>query len=117
MRIGSLITPFGLLAILVGCAGASGTRPAALTSPLNGQYDTGKVVSVRPIDPGAASPAVQQIFAALQLPGAPVPAGQAEVIIRKDDGEITSMVQPAGRFEPGERLAIVGAAATVLQPE
>jgi hypothetical protein len=103
-------------ALLTGCAAGRASAPAALTSALNGRYETGRVVAIRAIDATAGGTA-RQVLAALRSPAGPIPDDQAEVIIRQADGTVNSIVEPMGSIVNGEKVAIVEAAATVLRPE
>ncbi|HQT47300.1 MAG TPA: hypothetical protein PLY97_08780 [Acidocella sp.] len=116
VRLRSIVCRVGAVSLLVSCAGHA-TQPVALTSPLSGQYETGHVVAVRSINVEASADAVQNILTVLHTPGGPIPDGQAEVIIRKEDGSITSIVEPSSPIVKGERIAILEAATTVLRPE
>ena len=71
------------------------------------------MISVRPAAFDGSDAATQQILATLH---APAPARQAavELVIRRQDNAVVSIVQPAGTgqpdFAPGEHVAIVEAA-------
>lgn len=114
---------FALLAIapLAGCAGHTIPSPAAQTSSLNGQLNTGTVVAVRNVEVDHDNGAVRSVLAALGQTPSEASNGAVEVIIRRQDNTITSVVQPQHArqpdFEPGDKVAIVEAAATILRPQ
>jgi hypothetical protein len=112
------LLPLAWLApLLAACAAPP---QGAQTSPLTGQLRLGTVISVRPAAFDGSDAATQQILATLH---APAPARQAavELVIRRQDNAVVSIVQPAGTgqpdFAPGEHVAIVEAANTVVRPQ
>ena len=89
---------FAFLLILDGCAGEH-PRPAADSiPPANVIYGTILVARQAEAAPG--------VLAALGVaPGADNPA--TEFIVREDDGQVISVVEPGGsRLMPGERVMI-----------
>jgi outer membrane lipoprotein SlyB len=101
-----------LAALLVGCAARPIPPPAAQTYSLPGKYRPGVVVAVRQVDIARADPSragVNAVLAALNQ-GAPAGAIAAqEVVIRRDDGSATTVVEPAGTnetFAVGDNVAI-----------
>jgi outer membrane lipoprotein SlyB len=81
---------------LAACAPTANTTQPALTSTHNGTVTLGVVTSVRPIVSGTSQngiqPGVNDVMAALQEP-APSPSFEArEYIIRRNDGNTTSIV-------------------------
>jgi outer membrane lipoprotein SlyB len=113
--------PLLAMGLLGGCAGRTLPAPTAQTSSLQGRLETGTVVSVRNVNSTNGNIGVNQILAALGQ--APVtdwkPA--VEIVIRRHDNTVTSIIQPQqtgqSQFVPGENVAIVEAAATVVRPE
>jgi hypothetical protein len=125
-----------LAALLAGCA-ASRVPPVPLTaSPHAGAYVEGTIVAVR--DAGAATGTIGlvAVLAALNQPalltagqpalataGQPAQptAGQQELVIRRADNSVTSLVQAPGpaapAFHAGEKIAIITAADTIVRPE
>jgi outer membrane lipoprotein SlyB len=106
---------------LTGCAARTLPAPTAETSPLAGRLSLGTVVSVRNITFENGDPTVSQILAALGT-ASPARRGAAvEIVIRRQDNSIASLVQrpqlPQAQFVPGEHVTIVEAAATVIRPE
>jgi hypothetical protein len=109
-----------LAALLAGCA-ASRVPPVPLTaSPHAGAYVEGTIVAVR--DAGAATGTIGlvAVLAALNQP-ALTTAGQQELVIRRADNSVTSLVQAPGpaapAFHAGEKIAIITAADTIVRPE
>jgi outer membrane lipoprotein SlyB len=94
--------------------------PPAQTTSLTGQLRLGTVVSVRPAVFDGNQTTIQQILVTLNVPA---PAGQdaVELVIRRQDNSVISIVQPAGPGQPefvsGEHVAIVEAANTVVRPQ
>jgi outer membrane lipoprotein SlyB len=107
--------------LLEGCASPSQLAPVAQTSPLTGRFTTGTVISVRNIDSGDDEGAVVQILAALGQVPLSNRDQAVEIVIRRQDNTVTSIVQQQqpgqSSFVPGERVAIVEAAATIIRPE
>ena len=112
---------FVIAPLLEGCAAHNLPAPIAQTSPLNGRFSTGTVVSVRQVDRGDDDGAVAQIVTALGLPPARSQGQAVELVIRRRDNTVTSIIQQQHSglpsFAPGENVAIVEAAATVVRPE
>lgn len=108
------------LAPLFACAGHAVPPPSAQATSLTGQLRLGTVVSVRPATSDGRDAATQQILATLHAP-APAPQAAVELVIRRQDNSVVSIVQPAGPgqpdFLPGEHVAIVEAADTVVRPQ
>jgi outer membrane lipoprotein SlyB len=107
--------------LLAGCAAHHLPSPLAQTSSLNGRFSTGTVVSVRQVDRSDNDGAVAQILKALGRPSAQSQGQAVELVIRRQDNTVTSIIQPQASgqpsFTPGEKVAIVEAAATVVRPE
>jgi len=107
--------------LLEGCAAHHLPSPVAQTSSLNGRFSIGTVVSVRQVDRSDNNGAVVQILTALGRPSAPSQGQAVELVIRRQDNTVTSIIQPQNsgqpNFTPGEKVAIVEAAATVVRPE
>lgn len=93
------------LLVLAGCA-APRPKPVAVATPGNVSYGTILVVRRAEAAPG--------VLAAIgEVPGADDPA--IEFIVREDDGQVVSVVEPGGsRLTPGERVMIVHGAVTRL---
>jgi outer membrane lipoprotein SlyB len=108
----------GALPLLAGCAAPAPVRPVAQTSPLNGRLSTGTVVAVRPVNVAAGNAALARVLAGLGQPSASDPPPAEEVVIRRQDSSVVSVIearQPG--FTPGEDVNIAEAAATVLRPQ
>ena len=107
--------------LLEGCAASNLPPPIAQTSPLNGRLNTGTVVSVRQVNQSDDDGTVAQILDALGRPSPQSPVQAVELVIRRRDNTVTSIIQQqhAGQpnFTPGEQITIVEAAATVVRPE
>jgi len=109
----------GLLAtlILAGCAASGLPGPALTESPLGAGYTRGTIVAVRDADAGAG---VAGVLAALNEPSRAAPGAQ-ELVIRRADRSVTSLVQapPPGEppFRAGETVAIITAAQTIVRRE
>ena len=112
---------FVVAPLLEGCAAHHLPAPIAQTSPLNGRLSTGIVVSVRQVDTAANDGTVSQILTALGRPAARGQGQAVELVIRRQDNTVTSIVQQQRPGQPsfvaGENVAIVEAAATVVRPE
>jgi outer membrane lipoprotein SlyB len=108
-------------ALLSGCAGHTLPAPTAQTSSLQGRFETGTVVAVRNVNSGDGNHAVNQILTALGQTPVTDWKPAIEIVIRRRDNTVTSIIQPqqAGQpeFVPGENVAIIEAAATVVRPE
>jgi outer membrane lipoprotein SlyB len=108
-------------AFLSGCAGLTLPAPTAQTSSLQGRFETGTVISVRNVNSGDGNDSVNQILGALGQTPITGWKPAVEIVIRRRDNTVTSIIQPqqAGQpeFVPGESVAIVEAAATVVRPE
>ncbi len=116
------ITLCGFLAVLAGCTGHVAPAPIIQASPLTGRLTAGVIVSVRSIDPGLSPAITNSILTALgQAPVNLARVSATEIVIRRADQTGTSIVEPvrsgALGYAPGERIAIVEAAATVIHPE
>ena len=108
----------GALPLLAGCAARAPVQPLAQTSPLRGRLSTGTVIAVRPVDIPAGNAALARVLAGLGQPTASDPPPAEEVVIRRPDSSVVSVVearQPG--FTPGERVNIAEAAATALHPQ
>jgi hypothetical protein len=110
-----VVSPF-----LSGCAGRTLPAPTAQTSSLQGRFETGTVVAVRNVNSGGNN-AVNQILTTLGQTSVTGWKPAVEIVIRRHDNTVTSIIQSqqAGQpeFVPGEKVAIVEAAATVVRPE
>jgi hypothetical protein len=112
-------TGAGLLAslILAGCTASALPPPTLTESPLNGGYTRGTIVAVRDADAGAG---VAGVLAALNEPSRTAPGAQ-ELVIRRADRSVTSLVQapPPGEppFRAGENVAIITASDTIVRRE
>ena len=108
-------------AFLSGCAGRTLPAPTAQTSSLQGRFETGTVIAVRNVDSGEGNTAVNQILTALGQTPVTGWKPAVEIVIRRRDNTVTSIIQPQQadqpEFVPGEKVAIVEAAATVVRPE
>jgi outer membrane lipoprotein SlyB len=106
-----------LAPLLAGCAGH---MPPAQTTSLTGQLHLGTVVSVRPAVFDGNEAATQKILVTLNVP-APTGQDAVELVIRRQDNSVISIVQPAGPGQPdfvsGEHVTIVEAANTVVRPQ
>jgi outer membrane lipoprotein SlyB len=106
---------------LTGCARRTLPAPTAQTSSLQGRFETGTVVAVRNVNSGDGNNAVNQILTALGQTSVTGWKPAVEIVIRRRDNTVTSIIQSqqAGQpeFVPGEKVAIVEAAATVVRPE
>ena len=107
--------------LLAGCAAKHVAPPVAQTSPLQGRLNFGTVISVRNVMIAKKDGTTLSILSAL---GVAAPAGSwggIELVIRRQDLTITSVIQrkEVGQpvFVPGERVAIAEAAATIVRPE
>jgi outer membrane lipoprotein SlyB len=111
-----------ILALLEGCAGHSAPPPVAETSPLTGKLSAGTIVSVRHVDPQNNQDVTEAILNALGVKQIPTADGRyVEIVIRKENGTGTSIVQAqlAGHALPvqGGKVAIVEAAETVIHAD
>ncbi len=112
--IGTITFPLMVVLALSGCAPA---RAPALQAPVSqalGGPTVAIVAAVRPIpalamtgnDPQAAILAAMGVSPAARAPDEAV----SEIILRRDDGEAQSVVQPdAADLAPGERVMVVPA--------
>jgi outer membrane lipoprotein SlyB len=107
--------------LLAGCAARHVAPPTPETSPLQGRLNFGTVISVRTVMIAKNGGTTVSILSAL---GVTAPAGSwagVELVIRRQDLTVTSVVQREQlgqpRFVPGERVAIAEAAATIVRPE
>ena len=111
----------GALPLLTGCAARAPVQPVAQTSPLNGRLSTGTVLAVRPVNVAAGNAALARVLAGLGQPSASDPPSAEEVIIRRQDSSVVSVIetrqpgQPG--FTPGESVDIAEASATALHPQ
>ena len=95
------------LLLLAGCA-ASRPKPVALTAPANANVSYGTILVARRAE---AAPGI--LAAVGEVPGADDPV--MEFIVREDDGQVVSVVEPGGSgLAPGERVMIVHGAETRL---
>jgi len=108
----------GLLPLLTACAAS--VAPSAPASAPTGQLHLGTVVSVRPASFNGGNEAAQKILATLNVP-TPAEQGAVELVIRRQDNSVISVVQPAGPGQPdfvsGERVMIVENTNTVVRPQ
>ena len=116
-RIPSLAV-LALMAPLAACAG-TGPAPAPVDkSALIGRYTPGIVLAIRPVSLTPATPALVAVLTALGQPApAAIPAAR-EILIRRPDNSTAAIIQPAAQhFAPGQAVAIVEAAGTVLRTQ
>lgn len=97
--------------LMLALAGCAAPQPAPLVAVSPGAAGNGVIVVLRP--PAPDSPARRRVLVALGV--APMPAGDAEVIVRADDGRPLSVMQ-GGALRPGERVALIGGSRTRLAP-
>ncbi len=111
-RAGSGAVGLLLMAVmpLAGCAPAQApvaAQPQA-TGPAGADYAT--IAAIRPIPPAGTGGGVDpqtEILAAMGLPPAPATPGSTEIILRRDDGDTLSVVEPgAAALSPGERVML-----------
>jgi outer membrane lipoprotein SlyB len=106
---------------LTGCAAPPRPTPVAQTSPLTGRMTQGTVVSVRTVDVAAGNTALAKVLTSLGQPAAASTPPAVELIIRRQDSSIVSVVQPQQAGQPvfalGESVNIAEAAATVVHPQ
>ena len=107
----------GLLPLLTACAASvAPSAPAPPTSRLH----LGTVISVRPASFDGDNEAAQKILATLNVP-TPTEQEAVELVIRRQDNSVISVVQPAGPGQPdfvsGERVMIVENTNTVVRPQ
>ncbi len=116
-RVGRYV--LGLVAVfgLAGCAGHAVPPATTQTSALGGAYATGTVLTLRQVNPQDVA-LTQTILTALDETNATVmPAQAVELLIRKNDGGIVAFLQSGPpSFAPGEPVAIIEAAQTVIRP-
>ncbi len=94
-----------MAAALAGCA-AKPLPPAVQTYSLPGKYRPGVVVAVRAVDMAPQDSGRAGVNAVLAALGQSAPAGAIaaqEVVVRRDDGSATTVVEPAGA---GESFAV-----------
>ncbi len=116
---------FALLAVapmVTGCTQHAIPAPAAQISPLTGRFETGTIVAVRAVDAGSDINATNAILSALnEQPISGMPKQAVEILIRRQDNTVTSIVQQQQIGQtgllPGQKVAIVEAAATVIRGE
>lgn len=97
------VLPICFLLAVAACAGPR-PRPVAVSPPANVSYGTILVARQAEAAPG--------VLAALGEAGA-ADDPAVEFIVREDDGQVVSVVQPGGsRLAPGERVMIVHGAET-----
>jgi outer membrane lipoprotein SlyB len=107
------------IALMLQACAAATTAPATAsqTPPAN----SGTVVAVRNIRVDGRDPAVDKILAALGQPASNNPETAIEVIVRRPDNTIVSIIQPTQPaqpdFVPGERVAFLNTAAAAIRPE
>jgi len=103
---------------LQGCA-AGPTAPVttAQTPPDN----TGTVLAIRNVNVEGSNAAVNKILTTLGQPPANSPESAEEVIIRRPDHSVVSVIEPAQPgepgFVPGETVVIVASTTTAIRPE
>ncbi|HEY1857200.1 hypothetical protein [Acidocella sp.] len=114
------VLPFVWLAPLLAACAGNMTQPAAQATSLTGQLRLGTVISVRPAVFDGTDAVVQKILVTLNV-SAPTEQEAVELVIRRQDNSVVSIVQPAGPGQPdfvsGEHVAIVEAANTVVRPQ
>ena len=104
---------------LAGCAGHAIPPATTQTSALGGAYATGTVLALRQVNPQADTPLTQAVLTALgETTPTVAPQQAAELLIRRNDGGIIAFLQPGPPiFAPGESVAIIEAAQTVVRPD
>ena len=108
----------GALPLLAGCAARAPVQPVAQTSPLSGRMSSGTVVAVRAVNVPSGNAALAQVLTSLGQPSAGDPPPAEEVVIRRPDSSIVSVIEPQQPgFTPGTRVNIAEAAATALHPQ
>jgi hypothetical protein len=117
-----LIGICGVLATVAGCASHVAPAPIIQASPLTGRLTTGVIASLRSIDADLDPALTNSIVTALgQTPVNPAAVSAVEIVIRRTDRTGTSIVEfaqtGAKTYAPGEKIAIVEAATTVIRPE
>ncbi len=109
------------LPVLTGCATPPLPAPVAQTSPMTGRMTQGTVVAVRAVNVPAGNAALAKVLTSLGQPAAASTPAAVELIIRRQDSTIVSIVQPqqAGQpaFAPGESVNIAEAASTAVHPQ
>jgi hypothetical protein len=109
------------LPLLAGCAAHAPVQPVAQTSPLSGRMTTGTVVAVRAVNLPAGNAALAQVLTSLGQPAAGNPPPAEEVVIRRQDSSVVSVIelQQPGQpsFAPGTSVSIAEAAATAVRPQ
>jgi outer membrane lipoprotein SlyB len=121
----ALIGRFGcaaplLLAALAGCA-APRTLPSAPPAAPQAALHLSTIVDVRQVDiSGDANgrAGVDAVLAALRQPPSSGAIVAQEVVMMRDDGTGTSLVErPPGNFQVGQHVAIIENGATLLAPQ
>jgi hypothetical protein len=106
--------------LLAGCAAPRTLPPAPPAAPQAELHRT-TIVDVRQIDISGATngrAGVDAVLAALQQPASSGDIVAQEVVMLRDDGTGTSLVErPPGNFQVGEHVAIIENGATMLVPQ
>ncbi len=113
------VSLFGLL-LLPACAPPSIPAPESLSSPLVGRISAGSVLTIRPVVIPTNDSSFEMILAVLREAPVPQPSGAVEVLVRRRNGTVNSIVEPSNAsasFPPGQGVSIVEAADTVLKPD
>jgi hypothetical protein len=109
-----------LLAALAGCATPNTPPPAPPAAP-QAALHLSTIVDVRQIDisgPANGRASVDAVLAALQQPPSSGNIAAQEVVMLRDDGTGTSLVErPPGNFQVGQHVAIIENGATLLAPQ
>jgi outer membrane lipoprotein SlyB len=105
---------------LAGCAAPHVARVTVTPSPLSGAYMAGTIVAVRDTSAAVGSAGLAGVLGALHAPQVNA-AGAQELVIRRADRSVTSLVQSPQAGEPpfraGENVAIITASDTVVRAE
>jgi len=105
---------------VAGCAGAL-PPPSLTASPLQAGYTRGTIVAVRDTSAATGTAGLGAVLAALGQAAPPAAPPAQELVIRRADRSVTTLVQaaPPGEapFHAGETVAIITAADTIVRRE
>ncbi len=113
------VSGLGML-LLAACAHPSLPAPDSLPSPLLGRLSSGSVLTVRQVVIPLNDRSFELVLAVFREPPMTNPPGAAEILVRRQNGAVSSIIEPSqesARFLPGQSVSIVEAAQTVLQPD
>jgi hypothetical protein len=106
--------------LVAGCA-TTLPPPSLTASPLQAGYTRGTIVAVRDTAAAAGTAGLTGVLTALGQPAAPAAPPAQELVIRRADRSVTSLVQAvppgAAPFRAGETVAIITAADTIVRRE